>query len=109
MKLWLDDVREPPSDDWLVAKTFTEFKSFIFLLPEWDVISFDHDLFEEHYGHLDNPIPYASFKYKTGYHCLEWYLDTHKKRAEIRIHTMNPAGRKNMERLLKEYNYEKPS
>lgn len=45
VKLWLDDVRDPPSDDWTVIRTGREFVRLWFrLYPDVSVVSFDHDL-----------------------------------------------------------------
>jgi hypothetical protein len=42
-KLWLDDFRFPPSDEWEWVKTFDEFVE-VAPTQEWEHMSLDHDL-----------------------------------------------------------------
>ena len=88
MKLWLDDERLPPEGwDWAC----TAIDVMVALQKnEYDVISLDHDLGEG----------------RTGYEVMcfiEAQVHTNPKLKcplEIRIHSDNPAGRKNMELAL---------
>jgi hypothetical protein len=84
-KLFLDDMRIP-------ANVFTYIKNPIYLDPDWvivtnydefvkvveekgipDVVSFDHDLADEHYGMHENldEMAYSFYEEKTGYHCAK--------------------------------------
>ena len=113
--LFLDDERFPeqcvnwmkrrnPADfeiyytqDYCIVKNYDSFVNWIIKngLPE--IISFDHDLADEHY----NKYYYdGTFKEKTGYDCAKWlkeYCDSKNlKYPKILIHTMNPVGQENI-------------
>jgi hypothetical protein len=91
MKLFLDDVRDPPNDDedWIIARTASD---FMFAARYADFISFDHDL------GLDQP---------TGYELLN-ILEAMYRRGEIWteslptmvVHSANPVGAKNMRTVI---------
>lgn len=86
-KLWLDDVRKPPTDDWVWCVNVQE---AIELLCEssFDEISFDHDLGEEH----------------TGYDLACWIeeqaLKGKLKPLKWKVHSANPVGRENIKRAM---------
>lgn len=44
MKIWLDDWRAPPSDEWTWVKTFREAIDTIDANPDWEAISLDYVL-----------------------------------------------------------------
>ena len=120
--LFLDDVRNPSdcvnymytpiytSVDWIIVRTYDEFVKTIIEngLPE--IISFDHDLADEHYDyqeHLDGDY-YDIMTEKTGYHCAKWLIDycidnNKELPATILIHSMNPAGSMNIKSLFQTY------
>lgn len=122
--LYLDDVRKPSASfdytknkiyidlNWVVVKDFDEFVKYVNEngLPE--IVSFDHDLADEHYhkdmykGSEYNKL-YDKFEEKTGYDCVKWMvdycIDNGKKFPKWYLHTMNPAGRMNMESYIKNY------
>jgi chloramphenicol O-acetyltransferase len=89
VKLWVDDVREPPNDDWVWVKNYVAASMLLTTHASWiSTISLDHDLGEDE---------------ETGYDLLnwmEWMVHDHDLPLpqDIRIHTANPAGRENMER-----------
>jgi len=126
MNLFLDDIRNPyeclsyTGDtsysllEWQVVRDYHEFVDFIGylfhekkILPE--LISFDHDLADEHYdpsmyqGETYNA-KYPTFKEKTGYDCAKWLvefcLDNKVLLPKFKVHSMNPAGGKNISGLL---------
>jgi len=119
-KIYLDNERLPRDsyefskntdylrDNWIVLRSYEAFCKYIKnnLLP--NVISFDHDLADEHYKYaISDYIPYDEFKVKTGYHCL-LFLVLHcaaKNLAlpQILIHTMNRQGERNMQNLIDAY------
>lgn len=122
VRLFLDDFREPedaayinPSkaqeyetEDWAVVKNFHEFVFFIQMNGIPDVISFDHDLADEHY--TPESISYDVFKEKTGYHCMKWLINCIlnnkiEKLPEVYIHSQNPVGAENLKLLW--YNFKK--
>lgn len=83
MKLWIDDLREPPDDSWVWAKTsaeaISEMEAYTHEGMLWvprEVISFDHDL-----GGDDTTRP-----------VLMWMIDNQFRFDEYRFHTSNPVG-----------------
>jgi hypothetical protein len=64
------------------------------------VISLDHDLHNEHYGHLVSPIPYQDFQEKTGYDCLLWLIEFIKGNKLplpiLKVHSLNEVGKQNI-------------
>jgi hypothetical protein len=97
-KIWIDDIRTPPNSDWIWCKNYDEFvKAFDDEFP--DYISFDHDLGIDENGKL----------LKTGFDCAkylkEYLLDLYYNDIEIKdfdyfVHSANPVGALNIERLL---------
>lgn len=88
MKLWLDDMREAPLD-WVRVHTVEELIS-MFDINNTDQISLDHDLGDG---------------LKTGYDFLLWleaqtFMNKWKKIPEIKVHSANPVGVKNMKSVL---------
>ena len=124
MKLFLDDERMPydvfrylrnkhyEENNWEIVKDYDQFIGFISSNELPTIISFDHDLHNEHYVYaVASFIPYDLFENKTGYHCLSWLLEYCDKNnlqyPEILIHTMNITGSKNMRKLLDTYSAQK--
>ena len=130
-KLFLDDVRRPIQCaqymnqpqiyydvDWVVATDCTEFKKVIkerFEYGEFPaIISFDHDLAPEHYSASDfkhmvsrhSKIPESSCSL-TGMDAARWIvdfcMDNNLKLPAFRVHSMNPAGRENIESFLTQF------
>ncbi len=119
--LFLDDFRYPEDafqhthnvqyllEDWVTVRSYDEFVKYIQEngLPE--MISFDHDLADEHYNYQEHPEDcYAFMTEKTGYHCAKWLINhcvDNKKElpATIFIHSMNPAGSLNIKSLFDTY------
>ena len=117
-KLFLDDVRSAEmvfmntidpiyenNNEWEIVRSFNEFVSYIEEngLPEF--ISFDHDLDFEHYK-LENQqdIDYEKIEIKTGFHAAQWLInycaDNKLKLPNFKVHSMNLAGKRNIERIL---------
>ena len=116
--LFLDDLRVPTDCglyidekryiefDWLVVKSYSEFKSVI--EEKWQngafpsIVSFDHDLDHEHYDPsmfvsseaYENA--YKGFTIPTGRKAAEYLVHFCREKQialpECLIHTMNPAG-----------------
>lgn len=114
--LFLDDYREPKDTfkytnnqiyliNWVIAKNYGEFVSIIKERGMAEIISFDHDLADEHYNPNEQ---YDNYIFKTGYDCAEWLinhcidngLDLPKT---ILIHSMNPQGSLNIESIFNSY------
>lgn len=128
--IFLDDVRIPLQafdytkdmeylqDKWKVVKNYDEFITYTLeyfknnkQLPE--MFSFDHDLSPEMYENVplseNEKIDYGKFKEKSGMECAKWLvdfcIDNNVKLPKYKVHSMNPAGKKNIESLLQ--NFEK--
>jgi hypothetical protein len=123
--LFLDDFRMPKDAseymklpiytavEWIVVRNYYAFVQIIEGKGVPDIISFDHDLADEHYDpKIVEGEPYEKiydmFDEKTGYHCAKWLIeyciDNNKKLpAEIYIHSMNPAGSMNIKSLFETY------
>ena len=74
-------------------------------MPE--LISFDHDLSQDHYlPKNQEKIDYDRIE-KTGYHALKWlidYCEQNKLSLPIcKVHTQYAIGKKNMLELIKNY------
>jgi hypothetical protein len=124
IKVFLDDIRTPKEclsymhhrigalnpiydEDWFVVKNYDQFLNVI--CHNADVIthvSFDHDLADEHYQpemyhglEVYNKF-YSQFKEKTGLDCAiflkKFYEERGLKLPVIFVHSMNPAGTKNI-------------
>jgi hypothetical protein len=123
--LFLDDVRMPKdafdymklpiytSVNWDIVRNYYAFVQIIEGKGIPEIVSFDHDLADEHYDpQIVEGEPYEKiydmFDEKTGYHCAKWLLDycidnNEKLPAEIFIHSMNPAGSMNIKSLFDTY------
>lgn len=93
MKIWIDDVRQPPSfntDIWHWAKSVNEAINAIEYFEEWfrvELIDIDHDAGDYAYDGGD----YIKV--------LDWLEETNRS-YPIRIHSMNPVGVENMRRII---------
>lgn len=123
LALYLDDIRIPieelPNFEWAVVTSYTEFTEFIIKhykqhkkLPE--LISFDHDLADEHIDFYFNnpkysPIRYEEFKEKTGLHCAKWLTalcdknEIDLRNSMLSVHSHNPIGANNIQQWLNFY------
>ncbi|RMH10630.1 MAG: hypothetical protein D6698_17460 [Gammaproteobacteria bacterium] len=98
MKIFLDDLRVPYDKDFVVARTDHAFKRIILDLSDVggsvSMISFDHDLGE----HSMN-----------GYELAHWLIAIDMDHGVLSddfqfiVHSANPVGRENIERLLTNY------
>ena len=125
-KLFLDDIRNPKdcvhymsnkefywNNQFEVVRNYDEFVEKITKdgLPE--IISFDHDLADEHYAPPERWVDYnewekeKGFKEKTGMDCAKWLvdycMDNDKDLPQYFIHSMNPVGGKNIWEYLENY------
>ena len=113
--LWLDDLRNPYIDlegsvpkekgvvEWVL--NYEQFVQWIekFGLPE--IISFDHDLADEHYTPED--LISKEYQEKTGMDCAKWLveycMDNDKHLPKFYVHSANPVGADNIKGLLENY------
>lgn len=90
MKIWLDDIRPAP-DGYVWCRSVNEVIGVISNTNDKiELIDCDHDLGE-----------YAGDG-EDGIKLLDW-LAEHGLFYKIYLHTMNPVGRENMERLIRRY------
>jgi len=66
-KLFLNDVRQPPDDSWVVVRNYKEFAAYIEAHGVPDIISFDHDR-----GYFPN---IEDGPYRSGYDCAKWLIE----------------------------------
>ena len=89
IKIWIDDIRTPPSEDWIWIKSVNAAKRYIFMTSSYGVtdimLSVDHDAGD--YG----PPDYIKI--------LDWLEET-GRRYPIHIHSMNPVGVANMRAII---------
>lgn len=124
-KLYLDDFRIPKlsfdytnniiynDKDWDIVTNYDEFVNYIQKNGLPDLISFDHDLADEHY----TPAIYwniyekskeyqekQQYKEKTGLECAKWLIeyciDNNQKIPNYLCHSQNPVGKDNILGLL---------
>jgi hypothetical protein len=100
-------------DDWVIMRTYDEFVKCVTHLGLPDVVSFDHDLHEEHIKHYFmvtqdiGVIEYGNLKEKTGKHCAEYLVQEWKKQNKPKhiktfVHSANQWGQINIKEVLKE-------
>lgn len=128
-KLFLDDYRVPTdcinymhnrigtwnkiyTEEWVVVKDYPSFCRFIKDNGLPDIISFDHDLAEEHYGleifdsqELNDF--YLTDHIETGYDCAKWLIEycqnNNLKMCDYIVYSMNPMGSQNIISLIENY------
>ena len=88
--LYLDDLRSTP-EGFERVYSYTEFVAYLEHKGLPDFISFDHDLGEEFSG-------YDCAKYLVDY-CLDHQLLL----PDFAVHSQNPVGKENIERLLNNF------
>jgi hypothetical protein len=98
---------------WVIVRSHDAFIKYITAngLPE--LVSFDHDLADEHYAPVDQYERYdewsqeQGFKEKTGYESAKWLTeychDNGKPFPKWLVHSMNPTGKKNIEAYIGNY------
>lgn len=119
--LYLDDQRTPTTtipnyDPWYVVRNHAEFTDWITKNGMPDLISFDHDLADEHStdyavqvaeNGYQNPT-YDTYKELTGLACADWLVKYCQKEnvklCTCSIHSHNPVGSKNIQSLLNGFN-----
>lgn len=105
--LYLDDVRVPLVRGVDLVHDYDEFVAYLTSQDMPEVISWDHDISEEHYptaaeGDRD-VIPYETYKDKTGFHCALYVVENRLPLLLWSVHSLNPVGGNNIRRLLREY------
>ena len=102
-------------DDWVIMRNYDEFVKCITYLGLPDVVSFDHDLHEEHIKHYFmvtqdiGIVEYGNLKEKTGKHCAEYLVQEWKKQGKTKpiktfVHSANKWGGENIKEVLQQLN-----
>ena len=100
-------------NDWVIIRTYDEFVQCLEYLGLPDVVSFDHDLAEEHIVHYfkvtqdTGIVEYGNLKEKTGKHCAEHLVQEWKncgrlKQIKTYVHSANKWGGENITEVLRE-------
>lgn len=91
IKIWLDDIRTPPSDEWVWIKSVNAAKRYISMVSPYGVaeimLSVDHDAGD----FADRGGDYIRL--------LDWLEETGRN-YPIRIHSANAVGVENMRRII---------
>jgi len=115
--LYLDDCRTPTDTipgyhPWQVVRNYNEFAAWITKNGIPDLVSFDHDLADEHINDYYNQVAmhgyqhpdYDSFKEKTGLDCAKFlveYAVNHKQKINsCCVHSHNPVGASNIQSYI---------
>ena len=115
LRLYLDDIRTPVDDDWIVVRNYDEFVAQLKLngLGNFEVISLDHDLGEgamvEYYTNVKNNymLDYNNIEERTGMDCCRYLVSESMNEKiplpQIYIHSANPIGSANMMGYINNY------
>ena len=115
LRLYLDDIRTPVDDDWILVRNYDEFVAQIKLngLGNFEVISLDHDLGEgamvEYYTNVKNNymLDYNNIEERTGMDCCRYLVsDSMNEKIplpQIYVHSANPIGSANMMGYINNY------
>ena len=115
LKLYLDDVRIPKSEEWEVVRTYDEFVLHIKMngLNSYETISLDHDLGDgamiEYYTNVKNNqgLNYNNIQEKTGMDAARFLvnlsIDSKIPLPQIYVHSANPIGSKNIISYINNY------
>lgn len=115
LRLYLDDIRTPVDDDWIVVRNYDEFVAQIKLhgLGNFEVISLDHDLGEgamvEYYTNVKNNymLDYNNINERTGMDCCRHLVSESMNEKiplpQIYVHSANPIGSANMMGYINNY------
>lgn len=125
--LFLDDFRRPQDcyymtnssfyfkTEWQIVRNYDEFVNHI--ETKWkdgefpSVVSFDHDLGDDHYGipvtEENYDAVFTGLEEKTGLDCAKWLinfcLEKGRKLPVFMVHSQNPVGAKNILSLLNNF------
>lgn len=105
IKLWLDDVRDPPDDSWTIARTA---KEAIGILETGDVreASLDHDLGMVVLPATDGTVVLATeclapSGYEVAVYIEQMASTGHKIPGVVKCHSANPVGKQRIEAALR--------
>ena len=99
IKIWLDDIRTPPSDDWVWIKSVNDAKKYISMVSSYEnteiILSLDHDSGE-------------FYEYGGDYiRILDWLDGTGWSfKGKFHFHSMNVVGVQNMRAIIQRNGWE---
>ena len=114
-RLYLDDIRTPLNDEWIVVRNYDELVSKIKMhgLDNFEVISLDHDLGEtamvEYYNNVkpNYDLNYNNISEKTGYDAAKFLVAESMNKniplPQVYVHSANPIGSANMMGYINNY------
>jgi hypothetical protein len=100
IRLWHDDVRHPPNEEWIWAKTNAD---AIFMLAHFNVVecSLDHDLGAKPTGDDETDAFVVGSGEETGMDLVQWLVEHDDRMPErVRIHSMNAPAAQRMRAAL---------
>lgn len=117
ISLYLDDTRTPTDTipgyhPWNIVRNYNEFTEWIIKNGIPDLISFDHDLAEEHVDDYFNQLTnqgfqqpnYQLYKEKTGLDCANFIAEyCQKMKVDLKnccVHSHNPVGATNIQSFI---------
>lgn len=128
--LYLDDIRTPSEtlpgyNNWVVVRSYSEFYEYLLHNGLPDLISFDHDLADEHIEDYFNQMQvmgwqspnYEKYKEKTGLDCAKAMCEVYELSMSIDepdsqssenfpicvVHSHNPVGAENIKSYISGY------
>ena len=114
-RIYLDDVRTPTGNNWIVVRDYDEFVSKVneLGLENIEIISLDHDLgdtaMNEYYNnvHPNYTLDYNNITEKTGLDCAKFLvaesMNTKIPLPQIYVHSANPIGSANIMGYVNNY------
>jgi hypothetical protein len=115
-KIYLDDVRTPIDDGWVIVRNYDEFVSKVNEIgfDNIKLVSLDHDLGESAmeewrtnvYNHYK--IDYNNITEKTGYDCAKWLVDNWiegRMVFDVFTHSANAVGSANIMGYINNYRH----
>jgi hypothetical protein len=113
-KIYLDDVRTPVDESWIVVRNYQQFVRKInkIGLENIELISLDHDLgpsaMDEWYNNVypNGILDYNNITEKTGMDCAKWLVKQWQKGkpvVNVRVHSANVIGCANMTSYINTY------
>ena len=116
IKIYLDDIRTPKDNDWVVVRSYDEFVDKIneIGLENIETISLDHDLGitamrEWHTNVYNNyTLDYNNIEEKTGYDAAKWLVEQWmdgKPVCQVYTHSANAIGSANIMGYINNYRH----
>ncbi len=111
MKVFIDDVRNPPNDTWVLCRTYDDVEDLV-IGPYLDAIfsrnpvdqineiSFDHDLGSDRYSGKTIAQEMVNLSY---FRVMSGETPLFAEDVIVRVHSMNPVGARNIADVFCDY------